>query len=235
MSQLTPLVILDNRPLVADLLERALRTSCPQRFEVIGRATGSKDVTRLLGGPSARVLILQDQAPDWIRMIRRFRHAWPRCSVLIVTEQAELDIVGVAAWAGAHGLVTSAMGADVLLDAIESLAAGHGTFSARANRYFHSYKLACDAAIANEEPMPVLRESLQPAERNALVAYAESGTITDAATSLGKSRLTIRNNVDRAREKLGAANRVQAIWFAIRVGAIEVQLDVPTVAKAKAA
>ncbi len=55
-----------------------------------------------------------------------------------------------------------------------------------------------------------------------------SGTISDAASSLARARLTIRNHVDCARDKLGAANRVQAIWFALRSGAIEVELDQPT-------
>ncbi len=195
---------------------------------MVGRASDSNDITRLLGGPQARVVVLREEATDWLEVIRRFHRAWPRCSILVVTERPELDLVGEAALAGAQGLVTSDMGADALLDAVASLAAGHRAFSMSARTHLQTWNSACRAAIANEEPMPAMWESLRPAEHEALLAYATSGTISDAASSLGRSRLTIRNQVDRARDKLGAANRVQVIWFALRSGAIEVELDQPT-------
>jgi CheY-like chemotaxis protein len=74
---LTRVAIVENRRVVRDLLERALRTGSPERYAVVGSATDSDDVTRLREGPQARVVVIRQEASDWLEVIRRLR-SWPQ-------------------------------------------------------------------------------------------------------------------------------------------------------------
>jgi DNA-binding CsgD family transcriptional regulator len=51
-----------------------------------------------------------------------------------------------------------------------------------------------------------------PAEREALEAMGRYGTVDVAAAHLGKSRHTVREQLERARERLGVSTTIEAVW-----------------------
>lgn len=127
--------------------------------------------------------------------------ALPSARVLVLTTFGTSDGITRALDAGAAGAILKGCDFADLADAVRAVAAGRRYVSDEVRR------IICD-----NPPVPVL----SPRQREILEALADGRTNHDIAKALGISVAVVHEHLAFLFEKLGAANRTEAVAIAFR-------------------
>ncbi len=140
--------------------------------------------------------------------------------VLVLTTFDIDDDVFAALEAGAAGFLLKGADEATLVGAIRSVAAGEGTLDQRLTR-----RILREFTARRRGPQPpaALPVALTEREHDVLALLSEGLSNTEIAARLYVEPTTVKYHLAQILQKTGARDRLQAVLWGIRTGAIEVR------------
>jgi DNA-binding NarL/FixJ family response regulator len=178
---------------------------------VVGEAGDGVTAVRAIAHtePDVAVVDLAIPGTPGLRVVPQIRRASPPTAILVFTMHKNPVYVSEAIQAGATGYLLKSATMAELATAIRAVHRGEG--------YLHSEvtgpvlgRLAADARLAGRG------SNLTPREIQILETLAEGHGNRQIAADLGISEETVKTHLKRLYEKLGAADRAQAVAVALR-------------------
>lgn len=201
-------LIVDDHDLIREGLRRAFERE--DDFEVIGEAGTIDEAFRQVGVITPDVVIMDVRLPDGsgLEATKRLRSSNQRLGIVILTMYAGDDQLFEALDAGASAFVPkNAQSADVVA-AARHAATTPNSFSAP------------DLAEALRRRMAPQGPQLSPRETEVLGRLAEGLSVAQISRTLYISESTTKTHISKLYDKLGVANRAQALMTALRLGLI---------------
>ncbi|MFI7601451.1 response regulator [Actinoplanes sp. NPDC049681] len=191
-------------------------------IEVVGEASDGDEAEALVARVRPDVVLMDVRMPrmDGITAARRICAGYPDSKVVVLTTFDEDAHVAAALRAGVSGFLLKVAPPEDLVDAVRTVAAGHGLLDP-------AVTLRVIAAFAGQpdpeedEPSigePAVLEQLTPRERDVLRLLAEGLTNAEIAARMYLGEATVKTHLSRILMKLGLRTRVQAVVFAYRNG-----------------
>jgi DNA-binding NarL/FixJ family response regulator len=208
MSGTATVVLVDDHDLIRQGLSRAFERQSD--FTVAGEAGSVAEAAALTAAVNPDVVVTDVRLPDGtgLDLVRKLRESNPTLGLVVLTMYAGDEQLFAALEAGASAFVAKdAPAEDVVAAARHSLVAP---------RSFTAANLA-DAMRRRMEPRG---PQLSPRELEVLGLLAEGLGVAAIARKLYVSESTAKTHISKIYEKLGAANRAQAIMKAVRTGLI---------------
>jgi DNA-binding NarL/FixJ family response regulator len=199
-------LLVDDHDLIRQGLRRAFESE--DDVEVVGDAGTAAAAVLLASTLHPDVVVLDVRLPDGsgLDVARTLRVAHPNLGIVILTMYAGDDQLFAALEAGASAFLNKDVPADEVVAAARHAAAAPSTFT------------------ANDLAGAMLRKSSRPTltarEREVLDLLAQGLSIGDLARRLFVSESTAKSHISNLYEKLGAANRAQALMAAVRLGLV---------------
>lgn len=199
--QKTKVLIVDDHAILRMGLASLLNGT--DAFEVVGEASNGESGVRKAVSLRPDVIIMDLMMPDMDgdEATQKILDAQPSAKVLVLTTFGTSDGITRALKAGAIGAIMKGCDFRELATAIRAVAAGHRYLSEEVQR------------IIRDNP-PVT--ALSPRQREILEALADGRTNPDIAKALGISVAMVHEHMTFLFEKLGAANRTEAVAIAFR-------------------
>jgi len=199
-------LVVDEHELIRQGLRRVLDAS--GEAEVIGEATRGSDAIRLLGLLVPRVLVVETRLPDMdgLDVVRKARIDYPDLGIVVLSSRVGDEILFSALDSGASAFVSKAAPADDVVSSIRHAAASPRAFT------------AADLAEAMKRRLSPSGPQLSPREREVLTHLAEGMSVAEIARALFISESTTKTHISKLYDKLGVANRPQAIMAGLRMG-----------------
>jgi DNA-binding NarL/FixJ family response regulator len=213
MTTSTPikLLIVDDHDIVREGLSSIL--SQEPDIEVVGEASdgasGLLAIARLK--PSVVLLDMRMPGADGIEVCREITSRFPDVRVIILTAFLDSDTINRCIQAGAKGYVIKDVERTDLKRSIRDVAQGEAFL----DRKVHTVVVE-RLKRESERNRPVLTER----EVSILKLMAEGHTNRQIATKLYVSEGTIKDQLQKIMDKLGATNRVSALYVAAKEGLI---------------
>ena len=153
-----------------------------------------------------------------IEATKRIKETNPDTKVLVVTAFSEEDYLVPAVEAGASGLLEKWTSLDLVLDAIDRVAAGDMLIDpAKLSRLMRTMSQQRDES----RDAVLLLEQLTEREKEVLQLSAEGLSTAEVAERLVISGQTVQTHVRNILAKLGARSKLQAVAFAAKNGYVE--------------
>jgi DNA-binding NarL/FixJ family response regulator len=208
MTGTATVVLVDDHDLIRQGLSRAFERQSD--FTVAGEAGSVAEAAALTAAVKPDVVVTDVRLPDGtgLDLVRKLRESNPILGLVVLTMYAGDEQLFAALEAGASAFVAKDAPADDVV-----AAARH---SLVAPRSFTAANLA-DAMRRRMEPRG---PQLSPRELEVLGLLAEGLGVAAIARKLYVSESTAKTHISKIYEKLGAANRAQAIMKAVRTGLI---------------
>lgn len=204
----TTVLVVDDHDLIRQGLHRAFERD--PDFEVVGEAGTVREALASVAVLRPDIVVLDVSLPDGsgIDAARVLRQRQPQLGIVILTMNAADDQLFAALEAGASAFVgKDASAADVLS------AARHAATSPTAFA-------AAELAGAMRRRLHPTGPQLSPREREVLALLADGLPVAAIARRLFISESTTKTHISKVYDKLGAANRAQALMAAMRLGLI---------------
>jgi len=213
----TTVLLIDDHELVRQGLRRAFERS--EDFEVVGEARSCAEALKALEVLRPAVALVDVRLPDGtgLDVVREARRRRADIGLVVLTMYAGDEQLFGALDAGASAFVPKDTPTDYVLSAARHAAASPGTFTAR------------DLAEAMKRRMTPTGPQLSPREKEVLALLADGLGVAAISRRLYISESTAKTHISKLYEKLGAANRAQAIMSALRLGLIRQDGPQPTV------
>ena len=172
-------------------------------MEVVGEARNGEEAVRQTAKLKPDVVVMDLMMPkiDGIEATRLIREKCPSTKVLVLTSYATSDGIAKALAAGASGAIMKSAENTELVAAIRKIAAGETCVSAEIQ------------GMMDSDP-PVT--SLTGRQSEVLQSLTLGLTNKDIAVQLGISIRSVEEHVNNILEKIGAANRAEAVGIALR-------------------
>lgn len=202
---------------------RILLDSC-EDIEVVGEAADGReavDQTRQLR-PDVVVMDIRMPGTDGLAATTEIcaDEELSDTRVLILTTFEIDEYVARAVRAGASGFLGKDAGADDLIAAVRTVAAGESLLSPQATRLLISRFIATPEPAQNSSNSELL-SSLTAREVETVALAAQGLSNTEIAEQLFVSPLTARTHIHRAMAKLGARDRAQLVVIAYQSGLVK--------------
>ena len=202
----TTVLLVDDHDLIRDGLEGVF--ALEPSMKVVGSARTVEEALRLYEESSPDVVVTDLQLPDGtgLDVIRSVRRASERVGLVVLTMHAGDDQIFASMEAGASAFVgKDAPSSDVVN------AARHAALSPRS--------FVC-AGLVQAMMRRTSAEStrLSDREHDVLLLLADGLSAGEIAPRLHLSESTVKTHVAKIYQKLGAANRAQALVTAMRIG-----------------
>lgn len=199
-------LLVDDHDLIRQGLSHAFERQ--EDFAVSGQAATIAEALALAGRLTPDVVVTDVRLPDGtgLDVVRALREANPAIGLVVLTMYAGDEQLFAALEAGASAFVAKDAPADDVV-----AAARHALVAPRS---FTAANLG-DAMRRKLEPSG---PQLSPREREVLNLLAEGLGVSAIAKQLYVSESTAKTHISKIYEKLGAANRAQAIMSALRAG-----------------
>lgn len=159
--------------------------------------------------PAITIVDLAMPGMGGLAAIPKLRRAAPRTAILVFTMHHNAAYVHEAMRAGARGYVLKSAPKEDLVAAIRALSAGGGYLQPAITGTVLR-RLVSDARVAGERSPLTLREI------QILEAVADGKSNKEIAGTLAIAEDTVKTHLRRLFEKLGAADRAQAVAIALR-------------------
>jgi DNA-binding NarL/FixJ family response regulator len=200
--------LVDDHGLIREGLRRALERT--GSFTVIGESGTLQEARVRLARRPPDVLVVDVKLPDGegLDLVREVVAQHPHMAVVVVTMYAGDDQLLAARDAGASAFVPKDAPVSQVVAAAQQTVANPRTFRA------DGLQGALSRAEDNQKP------SLTPREQQVLDLLAEGLGVAGISRRLFISDSTTKTHVSKIYDKLGAANRAQAIMAAMRLGLI---------------
>jgi DNA-binding NarL/FixJ family response regulator len=196
-----------------DIIRRGLRHAFERdrAFEVVGEAATATESIRQSAARQPDVVIMDLRLPDGsgLEATRALRKTSPAMGIVILTMYAGDDQLFGALEAGASAFVPKTAPADEVVAAARHAAAAPSAFT------------AADLAEAMKRRLTPEGPKLSPREGQVLRLLADGMSVAGIAKQLFVSESTAKTHMSKLYEKLGAANRAQALMTALRLGLLE--------------
>lgn len=205
-------LLVDDHPIVRHGV-RSVLAHHPD-IEVIGEADGAAALFAALVERQPDVILLDIRLPGQtgVEIAQRLKREWPAIKVIILTTYEDEEYLFGALRAGAEGYLLKSASPEMLASAIRQVAAGERLLSptlvGKLMRQFGELAKAqaqADAGLSAQE-IEVLR------------LIAAGATNREIAERLYWSEVTVKRKVQDILEKMGVANRPQAVAEAARRG-----------------
>lgn len=206
MSEQIRVFSIDDHPLLREGIS-ALVNNQPDMTMVAEASTGAEAI-KLFKKHLPDVTLLDLRLPDMsgIDILIAIRSEFPEARVIILTTfEGDVEIHR-ALQAGARGYLLKNMPPSELLDVI---------------RQVHAGKKRIPPAIASQLAEHMSDESLTEREVEVLRQVADGNKNRDIAMKLFISEETVKVHIKHIMEKLGAADRTQAVAIGVRRGIIQ--------------
>ena len=212
-------VVVDGHPLIRCGLV-ALGASNPD-IEVVGEADTASGALAVVAGAAPDVVTIDVTLPDGdgLRLARVLRDRHPDLGIVVLTSLGEDDVLFRAIDTGASAFVSKTAPAAEVVGAIRHAAVAAGSFTAT----------GLLGALTRRQSRAD-RFPLSPRETEVLRLLRDGLSVRAIAAGIYVSHSTAKTYVARLYEKLGAANRAEALMSALRQGLISVEdrLDAQT-------
>jgi DNA-binding NarL/FixJ family response regulator len=199
--------VVDDHPVVLDGVTLALQAT--SWLQVAGYARSGAEAITAVQRYRPDIVLLDLRLPDMLgpEVIRALLAEHPRVKVVLFTAYPDHAALGAALAAGAHGVIVKDTERADLVDVIRRVVAGE--------RVVNTGVSADSQLLLNRK----LRDhGLTRREYEILRHVAMGQTNPEIATALGLTRNTVKTYLQRALEKLGARNRVEALARANQLG-----------------
>ena len=205
-GKVNTVLLVDDHDLIRQGLARAFERH--DDFTVVGEAGSVKEGLDLASSLKPTVVVTDIRLPDGtgLDLVRSLRGTDGEIGIVVLTMYAGDEQLFGALEAGASAFVSKDAPADDVV-----AAARHATVSPRSFT-------AADLADAMRRKMSPSGPQLSPRETEVLGLLAEGLGVSAIARQLFVSESTAKTHISKIYEKLGAANRAQAIMIAIRSG-----------------
>lgn len=202
----TTVLLVDDHDLIRHGLSRAFERQ--NDFVVVGQAASVAEAKELAVLEIPQVVVTDVRLPDGtgLDLVRALRESDDKVGIVVLTMYAGDDQLFAALEAGASAFVPKDAPADDVI-----AAARHASISPRSFT-------APNLADAMRRKMSPTGPQLSPRESEVLGLLAEGLGVSAIARQLFVSESTAKTHISKIYEKLGAANRAQAIMNAIRSG-----------------
>jgi DNA-binding NarL/FixJ family response regulator len=213
----TTVLLVDDHELIRQGLRRAFERSAD--FEVVGEAGSIAEAFRKLEALTPDVVVVDMRLPDGsgLEIVKEARRRRADLGIVVLTMYAGDEQLFGALDSGASAFVPKDAPTDDVLSAARHAAASPGAFTAR------------DLAEAMKRRMTPTGPQLSPREKEVLGLLADGLGVAAISRRLYISESTAKTHISKLYEKLGAANRAQAIMSALRLGLIRQDGPQPTV------
>src|SRR5947208_2519391 len=195
------------------LIRRGLRHAFERdrQFEVVGEAATAAEAIRQAGALQPDVVIMDLRLPDGsgLEATRALRKTSNTMGIVVLTMYAGDDQLFGALEAGASAFVPKTAPADEVVAAARHAASAPSAFT------------AADLAEAMKRRLAPTGPQLSPREGQVLRLLADGMSVAGIAKQLFVSESTAKTHISKLYEKLGAANRAQALMTALRLGLLE--------------
>jgi DNA-binding NarL/FixJ family response regulator len=204
----TTVVLVDDHELIRQGLRRAFERTGD--FTVVGEAASVVQALDVISSSTPDVVIFDVRLPDGsgLDAARKVRESNPTMGIVVLTMYAGDDQLFGALEAGASAFVPKDAPAEDVISA-----ARHAAVSPRAFT-------ATDLAGAMQRRLSPSGPQLSPREREVLGLLADGLGVAAISKQLYISESTTKTHISKVYEKLGAANRAQALMTAMRLGLI---------------
>ena len=199
-------VLVDDHDLIRQGLARAFERH--EDFVVVGEAGSVAEGLEKVAATKPSVVVTDVRLPDGtgLDLVRSLRKDSPEMGIVVLTMYAGDEQLFEALEAGASAFVAKDAPSDDVV-----AAARHATVSPRSFT-------AANLADAMRRRMTPSGPQLSPREQQVLHLLAEGLGVAAIARQLFVSESTAKTHISKIYEKLGAANRAQAIMNALRAG-----------------
>ena len=172
-------------------------------LKLVAEAKNGREAVDAVGKfkPDVAVLDLLMPQMDAIEATAKIREASPKTRVVILTSYGTSDGISQALANGAIGAVLKSETENELVLAIRHAAAGESHITREIK-----------AQIATDPPRP----TLTPRQLDVLKSITKGLSNSNIAHELGIDMATVKTHIANIYEKLGAANRSEAVAIAIR-------------------
>jgi DNA-binding NarL/FixJ family response regulator len=153
---------------------------------------------------------------DGLQLARELRDRYVDLGIVILTSRAQDDVLFLALETGVSAFVPKTAPVEELLAAIRHASVAAASFTAAGLALAVSRRQAARSQLA-----------LSARESEVLDLLHSGLSIPALARRMYISQSTAKTYVSRLYEKLGAANRAQALMIALRPGLIQFEYDVP--------
>ena len=200
-------LVTDDHPIVLDGVTLALQNTSWLR--VAGYARSGREAIAAVQNLRPDVILLDLRLPDMLgpEAVQALRAQSPQVKIILFTAYPDHAALDAALAAGAHGVVVKDTEREDLVDVIRRVVAGERVVGIDAG--------GSSGALLHRK----LREhGLTRREYDILRRVAMGETNPEIASALGLTRNTVKTYLQRALEKLGARNRVEALARASQLG-----------------
>ena len=206
----TKVLLVDDHDLIRKGLRHAFERD--RNFEVVGEAGTAADAIRQAGALQPDVVIMDLRLADnssGLEATRALRKSSATMGIVVLTMYAGDDQLFGALEAGASAFVPKTAPADEVVAAARHAASSPSAFT------------AADLAEAMKRRLAPAGPQLSPRESQVLRLLADGMSVAGIAKQLYVSESTAKTHISKLYEKLGAANRAQALMTALRLGLLE--------------
>jgi len=209
----TKVLLVDDHDLIRKGLRHAFERD--RQFEVVGEAATAAEGVRQAGALQPDVVIMDLRLPDGsgLEATRALRKSSATMGIVVLTMYAGDDQLFGALEAGASApksaFVPKTAPADEVVAAARHAASSPSAFT------------AADLAEAMKRRLAPSGPQLSPREGQVLRLLADGMSVAGIAKQLFVSESTAKTHISKLYEKLGAANRAQALMTALRLGLLE--------------
>ena len=207
----TTVLLVDDHDLIRGGLREAFERD--GAFAVVGEAGTVEGGLSLAAELAPAVTVMDVHLPDGsgLDAVRRLRADHPNMGIVVLTMYNDDEHLFAALETQASAFVPKSAPTDDVLSAARHAAAAPHSFS------------AADLANAMRRRMDPAKPKLSAREQSVLELLSEGLTVPTIAKRLYISESTAKSYVSKMYEKLGAANRSQALVEAVRLGLLKVK------------
>jgi DNA-binding NarL/FixJ family response regulator len=180
-------------------------------IEVVAECSSAADARHALAAARADVATIDANLPDGdgLQLARELRDRWADLGIVMLTSRSDDDVLFRAMETGASAFVAKTAPVNEVLAAIRHAAVAASSFTAS------GLAVALTRRRATQD-----RLMLSPREDQVLQLLRDGLSIPAIGMAMAISTSTTKTYVARLYEKLGAANRAQALMTAVRHGLI---------------
>lgn len=196
-------------------------------IEIVAECASSAEAAEMIPQAAADVVTIDATLPDGdgMRLARTFRDCFRDLGIVMLTSRGEDDVLFRALETGVSAFVAKTAPVEEVLAAIRHAAVAASSFTAS----------GLAVALSRRRKIRNLL-ALSPRETEVLQLLRDGLSVPAIAVAMYVSQSTAKTYVARLYEKLGAANRAQALITAMRYGLIgyedsAVHPDAPLISK----
>jgi len=212
-SQMVHILIADDHALFRQGLRRLLEEE--RGFRVVGEAADGMEALNCIQELKPDVLLLDLSMPrrSGLEILRELETLAHRVLTIVLTANIEKSQIVEAVQLGARGIVLKEFTADVLMESIRTVIAGH--YWIGREKVIDIVRVLRGLESARMAEKSQNRYGLTTRELEIVTRIADGGTNLEIATELALSERTIKHHLTSIFDKVGVSTRLELALFAV--------------------